>query len=92
MPGATLQQVARNPGINANMLGRWRRAIERHDENAFPGQGHARDKEVMRLKRQLARVKKERVSRCLPALGDAFHVSDSSLVVVEICLREFEHL
>ena len=60
LPGATVQQVAMDLGINANMLGRWRKAIEQHGGSAFPGQGHAREEEVMQLKRELARVKKER--------------------------------
>jgi transposase len=59
-PGVSLHQVAGDLGINANMLGRWRKAVREHDEKAFPGQGHARDEEMMRLKRELARVKKER--------------------------------
>jgi len=59
-PGTTLQQVASDLGINQNMLGRWRRALELHGDRAFPGQGHAHDDEVMRLKRELARVTKER--------------------------------
>ncbi len=60
MPGATLQQVASDLGINANLLGRWRKAIERHGSEAFPGAGHARDEELMQLRRELAKVKKER--------------------------------
>ncbi len=61
LPGATIQGVARDLGINAHMLGRWRKAIEQHgQEKAFPGQGHARDEEMVQLKRELARVKKER--------------------------------
>jgi len=60
LPRATLQQVSADLGINPNMLGRWRKAIEQHGEQAFPGQGHARDEEMMQLKRELARVRKER--------------------------------
>ena len=60
LPGATLQQVARDLGLNANMLGRWRKALEERGDHAFPGQGHARDTEIMRLKRELAKVTKER--------------------------------
>ncbi|MEX2124424.1 MAG: transposase [Woeseia sp.] len=60
LPGATIQQVARDLGINSHMLGRWRKVIEQHAKKAFPGQGHARDEEMMRLKRELAQVKKER--------------------------------
>jgi transposase len=39
LPGATLQQVARDLGLNANMLGRWRKALEVRGDKAFPGQG-----------------------------------------------------
>jgi len=53
-----LQQVAQNLGINTHMLEWWRKAIEHHGDNAF--QGHVRDEGIMRLKRELARVKKER--------------------------------
>ena len=49
LPGATLQQVATDLGINPNMLGRWRKAIERHGDEAFPGEGRARDEELMQL-------------------------------------------
>ena len=56
----TLSQVARELGINGHMLGRWRRALEAEGAQAFPGQGHTRDEEVTQLKRELARVKKER--------------------------------
>jgi transposase len=55
-----LTAVAKDLGINAHMLGKWRTAIEQHGQEAFPGQGHARDEEMMQLKRELARVKKER--------------------------------
>ncbi len=61
LPGATIQGVAKDLGINAHMLGRWRKAIEQHGrDDAFPGQGHARVEELMQLRRALARVKKER--------------------------------
>jgi len=42
------------------MLGRWCKQLEAHGEKAFPGQGHARDEEMMQLKRENARLKKER--------------------------------
>ena len=60
LPGATITAVAADLGINAHMLGKWRKAMEQHGEKAFPGSGHARDQEVMQLKRELARVRKER--------------------------------
>jgi transposase len=40
--GATIQAVAANLGINAHLLGKWRKAIEQHGKKAFPGPGHAR--------------------------------------------------
>ena len=47
-------------GINARNLRNWRDAAKRERENAFPGQGNARDQELMRLKRKLAKVEQER--------------------------------
>ena len=58
--GVTLSQVARELGIGANMLGRWRRELNGAGAKAFQGQGKPRDEEMAGLKRELARVKKER--------------------------------
>jgi len=49
--------VARDIGVGANLLFRWRRKLEDED-NAFPGSGVARVKELQTLKREL--VKRER--------------------------------
>jgi transposase len=59
-PGVTKSQVGRELGINANMLGRWCRDDSAHGGAAFPGQGKPRDEEMASLKRELARVRKER--------------------------------
>lgn len=59
-PDVTIAQVARELGINPNMLGRWRKEFDEQGMSAFAGQGHARDAEVAALKRELARVRKER--------------------------------
>ena len=59
-PGVTLSQVAKDLGINPNMLGRWRKEIDQGGKAAFPGKGHPRDEEMAALKRELNRVKKER--------------------------------
>jgi transposase len=59
-PGVTKSQIARELGINPNMLGRWCRLLRTDGSQAFVGKGHARDEELARLKRELARVKKER--------------------------------
>jgi transposase len=56
----SLKQIAEELGITPGILGRWRRELKHHGNNAFIGQGNARDQEVMALKRELARVKKER--------------------------------
>ena len=59
-PGVTKSQIARELGINPNMLGRWCRELQLGGSKAFPGQGHAHDEEVARLRRELSRVTKER--------------------------------
>jgi len=58
--GVTVRQVAADLGIGEGVLGRWRRELRQHGENAYVGQGQARDEELMRLKRELAKVRKER--------------------------------
>lgn len=59
-PGVSCAQVARELGIGANLLTRWKREYEAAGGRAFTGTGSPRDEEVARLKRELARVKKER--------------------------------
>jgi len=59
-PGVSCAQVARELGIGANLLSRWRREADQVGIRAFGGTGNARDEEMAALKRELARVKKER--------------------------------
>ena len=59
-PGVTVSQVASELGLGAGMLGRWRRELAQETDRAFPGQGRPREEEVVHLKRELARVTKER--------------------------------
>lgn len=59
-PGANISQTARDLGIRANQLYRWRRELDAHGKKSFPGAGVARDQEILALKRELARVRKER--------------------------------
>lgn len=59
-PGVSCAQVARELGIAANLLSRWTREADRDGGAAFKGTGSPRDVEVAKLKRELARVKKER--------------------------------
>ena len=56
----SVSQVARELGIAPNVLSRWCREAKANGRNAFPGQGRARDEELASLRRELARVKKER--------------------------------
>ena len=58
--GVTDVLVAEELGINARQLRRWRSAIKRDGDKAFPGEGNAKDQERMLLKRKLAKVEQER--------------------------------
>ena len=58
--GVTAVLVAEELGINARQLRRWRSAIKRDGDKAFPGEGNAKDQELMLLKRKLAKVEQER--------------------------------
>jgi len=59
-PGVSCRQIALEIGINANLLTRWKREADEAASKPFTGSGTPRDEEVSRLKRELARVKKER--------------------------------
>ena len=59
-PDANASQVARDLGIGLDLLWRWRKQLENGSRKPFPGAGVPRDEEVVALKRELARVKKER--------------------------------
>lgn len=59
-PGVSCAQIARELGIGANLVTRWKREAEAEGRSAFGGTGSPRDEELSRLKRELARVKKER--------------------------------
>ncbi len=58
--GVTDVLVAEELGINARQLRRWRDEFRLLGDDAFPGQGHSRDEELTKLKRELAKVKQER--------------------------------
>lgn len=59
-PGVTVSQIASDLGIGTNVLGRWRRQRRHLPPHAFVGNGRSRDEEVSQLRRELARVTKER--------------------------------
>jgi transposase-like protein len=60
--GKPASEVARELGIRRNQLYKWQEKLSAHGNEAFPGSGRrpAKEDEVSRLKRELARVKEER--------------------------------
>ncbi len=56
----SISEIARNLGINDNILRRWVNEATEPGKQAFPGQGNARDEDLARLKKELLQVKKER--------------------------------
>ncbi len=56
----TIKEVTHDLGIHRSVLERWCRAANTAGGEPFPGKGHPRNEEVARLRRELARVKKER--------------------------------
>lgn len=59
-PGVTVNQIAAELGIGATVLGRWRRELRQESAQAFRGQGRPRDEDLALLRREVARVTKER--------------------------------
>jgi transposase len=59
-PGVSVGQIAAELGIGATVLGRWRRELHQESVQAFVGQGRPRDENLALLRRELARVTKER--------------------------------
>ena len=58
--GQSMGQVARDLEIRPEMLRRWKKLFEADGERSFPGEGRARDEELVRLRRELRRVTEER--------------------------------
>lgn len=59
-PGVTANQIAAELGIGATVLGRWRRELRQESTQAFRGNGRPQDEDLVLLRRELARVTKER--------------------------------
>ena len=57
LPG---KQVARDLGVDLTTLRRWIAEFEADGARAFPGQGHARDEELARLRRENELLRQER--------------------------------
>ena len=58
--GKSASRIATDLGISQDLLYRWKREYETHEEKAFPGQGNPIEAELFRLKRELADVTMER--------------------------------
>lgn len=58
--GLSVAQAARDLGIAANQLHRWKRQAESDGVLAFPGHGHPRDAELAGLRRELEVVRRQR--------------------------------
>ena len=58
--GRGVAEIARNLGINATMLGRWKREAE--EEDAFPGKGRMKpmEDELRQLRRENLQLKMDR--------------------------------
>lgn len=52
--------VARDLGVDANTLRKWKRALAVHGNQAFPGQGQSHDQELAQLRRENALLRQER--------------------------------
>jgi transposase len=55
----TVRQAARELGINASMLARWRlesRKAREGEIRAFPGNGNPRDEELVRLRKRVTEL------------------------------------
>ena len=58
--GATHKQVCEELGISTRQLRRWRDEFRLLEIDAFTGQSVNRNDEIIRLKKELAKVKQER--------------------------------
>jgi transposase len=60
--GRTVAEVARDLGIKADMLYRWKQEFSREQAEAFPGHGRLgpQEEELRRLRRELEQVKEDR--------------------------------
>jgi|PlaIllAssembly_1097288.scaffolds.fasta_scaffold413528_2 transposase len=58
----TIAQVSKDLGINAGLLGRWKKEFQMDASQAFPGKGHLRpeEEELRRLRRENALLRQER--------------------------------
>jgi transposase len=60
--GYGVTETARNLGINAHMLGRWKRQVEQQNNGVHRGNGQmsAEHEEILRLRKENQRLRMER--------------------------------
>jgi transposase len=58
--GLSMAQVARDLGLDDNLVSRWKKEAQRNGQQAFPGQGHPQDEELARLRRENEVLRQER--------------------------------
>jgi transposase len=60
--GQTVAETARELGINASLLARWKRQFAEDGGQAFPGKGRMKplEEEIRRLQREVRRLRQER--------------------------------
>jgi transposase len=58
----SVTQVARDLGLHANMLRKWRRQLQSDPQDAFPGKGRMKplEEEIHRLRRENTQLREER--------------------------------
>ena len=56
---ANLSQTARDLGLCASVLQRWKRCLEATPQRPFPGNGNPKDLDLARLERENARLREE---------------------------------
>ena len=63
--GYGVSEAARNLGINTTMLGRWKRQVEQHNNGVHRGNGQvsAEHEELVRLRKEVKRLRMEREIR-----------------------------
>ena len=54
-----VMQTARDLGVDQSILRKWVKRFQNDAENAFPGSGNPRDKELAEMKRKLADLEQE---------------------------------
>ena len=58
--GLSMAQVARDLGLDDNLVSRWKKEAQQNGQPAFPGQGHPQDEELFRLRREVEVLRQER--------------------------------